>query len=58
MGSSQQPISIACLHAAGGGGMFYRQLFAGFEPATPGKETSVAILESASLYQEKSMTCL
>ena len=57
MGSSQHPISVACLHAAGGGGMFYRQLFEGFERATSEKETSVAILESASLYQEKSMTC-
>ena len=46
---SQQPISVACMHAAGGGGMFYRQLFEGF-----GRTASVAVLESAFLYQENS----
>ena len=45
--SSQQPIGIVCIHAAGGGGMFYRQLFEGFEQAAP-----VAVLESAILHQE------
>ena len=48
--SGQQPISIACMHAAGGGGVFYRQLFEGFE-----KVASVAVLESAILHQQKSM---
>ena len=48
MGNYKQPIRIVCIHAAGGGGMFYRELFEGFEPLGP-----VAILESASLYQEE-----
>ena len=43
----QQPIGIVCIHAAGGGGMFYRKLFDGFEPSVP-----VAVLESALLHQE------
>ena len=50
LGGGRQPIGIACMHAAGGGGMFYRQLFQGFEPSTP-----IAVLESAILYQEKTM---
>ncbi len=47
IGNRQHPISIVCTHAAGGGGMFYRQLFDGFE-----QTATVAILESAILYQE------
>jgi len=50
LGNEQQPIGIVCIHAAGGGGMFYRQLFEGFEQATP-----VAVLESAILHQENSV---
>ena len=46
----QQPIRVACMHAAGGGGMFYRQLFEGFKQTAP-----VAVLESAILYQETSV---
>ena len=48
----QQPIRVACMHAAGGGGMFYRQLFEGFQQAAP-----TAILESAILYQEGALVC-
>ena len=47
LGNSQQPIGVVCIHAAGGGGMFYRQLFEGFEQAPP-----AVVLESAILYQE------
>ena len=50
LGGSRQPIKIACMHAAGGGGMFYRQLFEGFEQSTP-----IAVLESAILYRDKSL---
>ena len=52
MGNGKQPIGIVCIHAAGGGGMFYRELFNGFERTGP-----VAILESPSLYQEELKTC-
>lgn len=45
---TQQPIGIVCIHAAGGGGMFYRQLFEGVEQAA-----ATAVLESAILYQEE-----
>ena len=48
LGNCQQPIGVVCIHAAGGGGMFYRQLFDGFDQAAP-----VAVLESAILHQEK-----
>jgi len=51
MGNGKQPIGIVCIHAAGGGGMFYRELFNGFERTGP-----VAILESPSLYQEELKT--
>ncbi len=47
LGTCQQPIGIACIHAAGGGGMFYRQLFDGIAQTAP-----VAVLESAILHQE------
>lgn len=50
LASGQQPIAIVCIHAAGGGGVFYRQLFEGIE-----EEASVAVLESAILHQEKSL---
>ena len=46
LGLSQEPISVVCIHAAGGGGMFYRQLYEGLEQAMP-----AAVLESAILYQ-------
>ena len=52
MGDCKQPIRIVCIHAAGGGGMFYRELFEGFEQTKP-----VAILESANLYQEELTVC-
>ena len=48
LGNCQQPIGVVCIHAAGGGGMFYRKFFEGFEQTAP-----VAVLESAILYQEK-----
>lgn len=51
-GDRRQPISVACIHAAGGGGVFYRQLFEGSHQATP-----IAILESAILYQENLVVC-
>ena len=50
LGNCQQPVGIVCIHAAGGGGMFYRQLFESFEQATP-----VAVLESAILHHGKSV---
>ena len=50
LSGSRQPVSVACMHAAGGGGMFYRQLFEGFE-----QSASVAVLESANLYQGNSV---
>lgn len=50
LASGQQPIAIVCIHAAGGGGVFYRQLFEGFEEVA-----SVAVLESAILHQETSL---
>ena len=52
MGNGEQPISMVCIHAAGGGGMFYRELFEGFDRTSP-----VAILESASLYLEELKPC-
>ena len=48
--AGQQPIRVACVHGAGGGGMFYRQLFEELKQTTP-----VAVLESAILYQETSV---
>jgi len=51
LGSSQLPVGVVCIHAAGGGGMFYRKLFEGFEQGSP-----VAVLESSILHQESSVT--
>jgi len=52
LGASREPIRVVCLHAAGGGGMFYRQLYEGLERAIP-----IAVLESAILYQDGPVVC-
>lgn len=46
LGNSSKSISVVCLHAAGGGGMFYRQLCDGLD-----SEISMVVLEAPSLYQ-------
>ena len=46
LGNSSKSIRVVCLHAAGGGGMFYRQLCDGLDPEMP-----LAVLEAPSLYQ-------
>lgn len=56
LSGNHKPISIVCMHAAGGGGMFYRQLFEGFEQPILEKQRTVAILESASLYKQQVTT--
>ena len=52
LGSSDDPIRVVCLHAAGGGGMFYRQLYESVEQTVP-----IAVLESSLLYQDGPVVC-
>jgi len=46
LGDFSKPISVVCLHAAGGGGMFYRELCDGLD-----SEISMVVLEAPALYQ-------